>query len=378
MSSLAEVKDVAAQWIARRDGENWNEADGIEFERWLRASTRNRIAYLRVEAAWREANRLKVLGAGARPGVIPSLEDWRSSPFFRHISRNAGTNLLDVEEEEREATTSKRLGMKSSGIRIAFAASFLFALVSVSAWYFWPAGDRYSTLIGVTTAVPLSDGSKATLNTASEIRVAVTQTERRVELAQGEVFFEVEKDPNRPFIVTVGDKRVIAVGTKFSVRRDANDIRVVVTEGKVRFADVATRAPLDVKGATATPGEVFLTAGSIANTHNGRVTIQERSLPQAEELLSWRNGYVVFHETALTDAVAEFNRYNTRKFVIPDSRLVGIPISGNFRFTSIEPFARLLEQGFPVTVERRDDRIILTQRQSQPSTSKRDEASISL
>src|SRR5258708_31044448 len=38
--------------------------------------------------------------------------------------------------------------------------------------------------------------------------------------SQGEAFFEVAKDPSRPFVVRAADKRIIAVGTKFSVRSE--------------------------------------------------------------------------------------------------------------------------------------------------------------
>jgi len=104
-----------------------------------------------------------------------------------------------------------------------------------------PGGTRYSTPVGEIASVPMRDGSKVTLNTDSQIRVTLTDSERRVDLKYGEAFFEVSKDPKRPFVVNAGGKRVIAVGTQFSVRRDANDIQVVVTEG--RFAS-KTRHPL--------------------------------------------------------------------------------------------------------------------------------------
>ena len=49
---------------------------------------------------------------------------------------------------------------------------------------------------------------------------------RVVNLDHGEAYFEVAKDKRRPFIVNAGNKRVIAVGTRFSVMRKGDDIRV--------------------------------------------------------------------------------------------------------------------------------------------------------
>lgn len=172
-----------------------------------------------------------------------------------------------------------------------------------------------------------------------------------MELQQGEAFFEVSKDPQHPFVVTAADQRIVVVGTKFSVRRDGHDVRVVVTEGKVRIEQERAESQ--------TPSRE-LAAGSVARAIGGSVAIEARPLPDVEELLSWRFGYVVFHETSLADAVAEFNRYNTRKIIIEDPEVAALRVSGNFRATNVESFARLLEEGFPIVVERQRDRVMLS------------------
>ena len=349
MDSLSQIKETAAQWLARRGGENWSQADEAQLAQWLDASTGNRIAFLRMEAAWQEADRLKVLGAGFEPGAVPSLEDFRAAPFFRHVSGPVSAPEVLALPENPAAPDA---GIFKPIIRWAVAASVLLAVAFFTWNHDFLTGDVYSTPIGVTAAVPLSDGSKITLNTDSEIRVAVTETERRVNLEQGEAFFEVAKDPKRPFVVRAGNKIITAVGTQFSVRRDHDDVRVVVTEGKVRVEHAS--------GGSVPSAQV--SAGGVASTHHAKVAVQERPLAEAQELLSWRSGYVVFHENTLADVVAEFNRYNTRKFVIQDPDVAGITISGNFRSTNVDSFAQLLEDGFPVSVDRQGDRIVLTKR----------------
>jgi hypothetical protein len=122
------------------------------------------------------------------------------------------------------------------------AATVLLSVVAVGYIVFSQPGERYSTPVGGMASLPLQDGSHVTLNTASRVRVELTAGERRIDLDQGEAFFEVAKDKNRPFVVRAGDKRVIAVGTKFSVLREDSDVRVVVTEGTVRVETIG--APL--------------------------------------------------------------------------------------------------------------------------------------
>ena len=198
-----------------------------------------------------------------------------------------------------------------------------------------------------------------TLNTDSQIRIALTDTERRVELRHGEAFFEVSKDPNRPFVVRAGDQRVIAVGTKFSVRREGDDVEIVVTEGKVRVEDGAAGQGYRVGGSA----DLFLTPGSIARADDAGVLVQRRTLPEAEEHLSWRTGWLMFRNQGLADAIAEFNRYSARKIVIQDPAIASLKIEGNFRATNVEAFVRLLESGFPVRAEVRADQIVLTAKQ---------------
>jgi len=210
-------------------------------------------------------------------------------------------------------------------------------------------GGRYSTPIGGVASFPLKDGSKVTLSTDSEIQVAVTRQERRVRLERGEAYFEVVKDPAHAFTVEVGDKRVIAVGTKFAVRRDAGDIRVVVTEGSVRVETVGRKHTLTEP----------LPAGTVARATDDGTLVQVTSPPEAEDYLAWLRGVLVFHDVTLAEATAEFNRYNSRKSLIEDSAVGALRIAGTFRSTSVDAFVRLLEQGYPMRAEEHEDRIVL-------------------
>lgn len=366
----AEIEETAAAWLAKRDRDSWSEADEAEFALWLKSSTAHRVAFIRLDAMWREANRLKALGAGVRPGAVPIPGEWRLSPFSHTRldeppSDCESWQLLDRADVSRvtAATRSPRVNrcepLWRSLIRSrALAASVTVAMAAGIGGYLLSAGPpAYRTAVGGVEAVALSDGSNVTLNTNSEIRVVVTDTQRRVDLKRGEAFFEVAKDSARPFVVMAGGQRIVAVGTQFSVRRsesDADEVSVVVTEGRVRVGPAAGAA------AALPPAEVA--AGSIARSGAAGVLIQPRPARPVEDYVSWRSGYLVFHETAMAEVVAEFNRYNTTKLVINDSTVASIHIGGNFRSTNVEAFVRLLEDGFaaPIRVERRGEQIVLS------------------
>lgn len=316
--SAARIEEQAADWLARQARGSWSAIDQAQLTQWLEASTAHKVAFLRLEAAWRQANRLKALGVASRP----------------------------------ERTPPPRPGWSHYRVASLAAAVMLVLILGVLGYLWMPGGPSFRTAIGAVTAVPMADGSKVTLNTDSQIRIAVTGHERRVNLGRGEAFFEVAKDPNRPFVVVAGHCRVVAVGTQFSVWRAADEVRVVVTEGRVK-----------VERDDAPAGDVPTTevaAGSIAHAGDAGVLIEHERPGEVEETLGWRRGYLFFHDLALTQAVAEFNRYNRERIVIDSPAVAAIHVSGSFRSTNVSGFVHLLRDGFSINVEQRGDQIILS------------------
>jgi transmembrane sensor len=107
------------------------------------------------------------------------------------------------------------------------------------------------------------------------------------------------------------------------------------------------------------PGEAFLTPGNVASVGDDGIVIEQRPLTEAQDDVSWRQGYLTFHDTSLADAVAEFNRYNTHQVVIEDPAVAEIRISGSFRVRNYEAFTRVLEDGFALHARRSDDTTML-------------------
>jgi transmembrane sensor len=348
-----QIDAAASAWLIRRDSESWSAADQACFEEWLDASTLNRVAFLRLELAWDDAARLKALGAGIAGDNPPPPGHWNVTPFFDPTTPDSPSETESSRAGKVRGSGSPRLGRRGS--RFVAAAALLLA-IGVGAYVgFTPHGELYATPIGGLASVPMADGSQVTLNTDSQIRIALSETERRVELGHGEAFFEVSKDAARPFVVRAGNKRVIAVGTKFSVRREGNVVQVVVTEGKVRVEDRAPAHGYRADGSA----DVFLTPGSIARADDSGVLVQRKTLPEAEQQLSWRAGVLMFRDQTLGEAAAEFNRYNVHKIVIREPSVAALKIEGNFRATNVEAFVRLLESGFPVRAETHADQIVV-------------------
>ena len=334
------IEQCAAAWLARREFNAWADDDEAALQAWLGAETAHRVAFLRLQAAWSESDRLRALAAGWRQPCPPPRGYWTTPAGDR------------IELAPRVPARRARLP------RIAAAAVLLIActLATGLGWRSYNRVDsaQYSTVLGATNTLPLADGSQATLASDSRIDVRLSRQQRHVALEQGEAFFSVAKDPKRPFVVAAGGHDVVAVGTRFSVRRDGPNLRVVVTEGTVRLESRAN-------GRTARPA-ALLPAGSIALVRHDDVLVRSVSLDDAERLLDWRQGLLAFRDTTLAEAASEFNRYNARKLVIGDAEAGALRIGGSFRADNATGFVRLLEQGFPVHAEERGERIVLHSR----------------
>nr|WP_295375219.1 FecR domain-containing protein [Pseudoxanthomonas sp.] len=363
MASSRQIEQAAAAWLARRESSAWAGTDQAALDAWLAESTAHRVAFLRLDAAWNESGRLAALGAGQAPGAAPPRGQWTASPLDRPASQRIASTPAPAPsggppDVARLVFAPREREHRSRWPRVATA---LFAGVLVVAgaglWahhYFYGVVEQasYATALGDLNRVPLSDGSGATLSSDSRIAVSLSRRERHIDLQRGEAFFEAAKDPHRPFVVSAGPRQVVAVGTRFAVRRDGPDLRVVVTEGTVRL-----EASPDAQGHL--QPTTLLPAGSLAIASRNGVVVRTGSVADAERLVDWRSGFVTFRDTSLAEAASEFNRYNARKIVMGDPNVGALRVGGNFRWSNVDAFVRLLEQGFPVRAEAGADRIVL-------------------
>jgi ferric-dicitrate binding protein FerR (iron transport regulator) len=92
--------------------------------------------------------------------------------------------------------------------------------------------DRQQTVV-------LPDGTHVRLNTGSRLLYPsdMNEREKRQVTLTGEAFFEVAKNPDKPFLIDAGEAEVKVLGTVFNVKTTSrkNEIVVAVQEGKVLF-----------------------------------------------------------------------------------------------------------------------------------------------
>ena len=354
-ASSRQIELTAADWLARRESGGWSADDDARLDAWLETATAHRVAFLRLEAAWIESGRLKALAAGRTESGPPARGPWAKTSDHSAGSADddAADRIVPLDALVFNARRPEKPRRRGAGAAIA-ATVLLCGALAVWGWNSYTAVETasYASAVGQLRQLRLSDGTRATLSGDSRIEVAMSRGERRIVLARGEAFFEAAKDRQRLFVVDADARRVVAVGTRFSVRRDGPDLRVVVTEGLVRLESESSQGQPPAPTA-------LLPAGSSALATRSGVLVRAGTVAEAERALDWRGGYLHFDDTPLAEVAAEFNRYSGRTVLMGDDTTAALRIGGNFRWSNVDGFVRLLEQGFDVRVERRGEIIVL-------------------
>jgi transmembrane sensor len=325
MSSTMDIEERAAHWLVRRQEPQWNAADQAQLDAWLRESTLHEVAFLRLEYGWNKVDRLTVL---RRPPVPRhEIEEVRPAPAHRSARRP-----------------------------LAWFAAAAMVLLSVALLYTYGdlfTRDLYATAIGGHEIVPLPDGSRIELNTDTRVRTSFSEETRSVWLERGEAYFDVARDPSRPFVVYAGNRRVTVLGTKFSVRLDpnANRVQLAVAEGRVQLEELRVSEPAPPM--IAIGGEKVIAEGT-------SLRVESRSGKILATDLSWRQGLLTFDQTTLAAAADEFNRYNRKQLVV-EPAAAEIRIGGSFEAANVDGFVRLLHDGFGLNVAQSDSEILISE-----------------
>ncbi|MEJ2457871.1 MAG: FecR domain-containing protein [Novosphingobium sp.] len=310
MNSQAAIEERAAAWLLRMSDGDCSEACAREFEEWLDASFEHAAAYWRLEHGYEQLDRLLSL---------PALE--------------AG-----AEPRRKLPAVSKLLAMAATIAGLVWSGWFLLGdRLTVGT----PHVVAYSTQRGQISELTLADGSQVSLDSGTTVRVGTGPDARKVWIDRGRAFFQVSHDRDHPFQVYAGASDIVDLGTKFVVSRNKAVVATSVLEGKVRFS---LSSPGNSRALTLTPGK-----SAIAT----RATIRPVAgdLRQMRNDLAWREGMVIFEDTPISDAIAEFNRYNQRQLAIHTIKAEHIRIGGKFRFGNIDGFARLMREAYNVDID---------------------------
>lgn len=205
----------------------------------------------------------------------------------------------------------------------------------------------------------LPDGSFVEMKNGAAIKVNYSHEERRVELVSSEAHFEVESNPDVPFIVQARDVEIKAVGTAFSVSISDNEVELLVTEGKVEVYKQSAESDEEVMVPLAQNVEAGQKTVVSTDDIEPDVKVQEVTSQQMDEMLGWKPKRLNFDEVPLSEVVSEFNRRNGYKIHIGDPELENILIVASFHSADTHKLVCLLEGTLDIQANFETNRVVL-------------------
>ncbi len=205
-------------------------------------------------------------------------------------------------------------------------------------------------LAGVKSKIHLPDGSIVNLNAESSIKFNEGFKDSvRCVVLKGEAFFDVAKNPDKPFIVKSGDVITKALGTAFNINAysENSTVNVSLIEGKVEVRSIS-------KGRSA--NSIFLEPGQYVSFQKSNVI--DKGLFDISNVISWKDGIIVFENANYHSVVKELERWFGVTFEFDGSE-PHWNLDANFENASLEQILEVLSHSERFEYQLKEDTVKL-------------------
>jgi len=305
--SAEHIIEQAANWLTRLHDEDVTDADRRAFDTWCQADPRHALAIERMRGLWGSLDTLP-----AKPARI-------------------ALNRAFAPRRPRGAQVAGLVGVLLCG---------WFSLDHLPVWM---ADQR--TGVGERRQIALEDGSRLQLNSNSAVDVKFDGHQRVIELLQGELWVDVAKDAQRPFVVRTDQGTATALGTRYLVKR-AEDGTTVVT---------VIESTVAVKGDSS--DGVKVTAGQRSILDHGRA-----QAPQAldnNDPDAWTRGLLKVNDQPLGDVLQALASYRHGLLRFDAPALQDLRVSGVFKLDDTTAALATLADNLPIQVEYFTDLLVV-------------------
>lgn len=320
---IADPDEQAAEWCLRLSEGPLDETEQVAFDQWIDREGN--------DAAFQDQLRLWDLVELARH--TPEMSCLRAQSVATHPAGARRAWFAQVRPYWRQVGALATAAMLAMAVWTGFRSY---------------ASDNYATAVGEHKVATLDDGSRLTLDARSSVTVRMADERRELSLERGRAKFDVAYDPLRPFVVTVGDRKVIATGTAFSVERIGVQVRVILYEGHVAIV-----AP----GVEGVPSQLRTPGYALTLPPPGYASASKETVDIARSL-NWEQGQLDFQGETLAAAAERINRYAKIPIEIaPDAR--DIQVTGVFSAGQTDAFVEGVSHVHGLHVRREAGQIVL-------------------
>jgi transmembrane sensor len=338
------VQEEAAYWYMELQDDKAKSESYMEWHRWLAASPEHEQAFNDME---RTVLRLAKLGTRPR---LPTPEEMQADDYDGSVPVTDFLRNFDGRKILSERLRS----------RYAIAAGLAaIALVGGLVWNVTkqdPLHGTYAfhTAPGERQTITLAEGSKVSLDADSVLNVTLTPERRSLALVRGEAFFDVARDPARPFVVSAGGTQVQAIGTAFNIRMSEDRTIVAVTEGRVEVTPTSkTELAVAMGGSDIHVAHQISAGQAVSYSRNGHID----ALPAADATIAaaWREGRRQYLGEPLRDVLADVGRYTGRRIELAEGPVGDLKFTGTLRLENSDAWLKGLSVALPVEIDARED-----------------------
>ncbi|MGO4294662.1 FecR family protein [Chitinophaga sp. RAB17] len=333
-----QVDDLIARFLSG----NISAEEQKLLEHWINALAENRSYFLQLREVWQ---------ATAPSGAYDTTAAWDSMQYRTAIAPPMVVNRWKYYFR----------------VAASYTLPFLIGGGLVYAWSSLKKENSNNAMVtvtspkGATTKIELSDGTEVWLNAGSKLQYAQSYNLRGREVKlEGEAFFKVHTNAQKPFTVRASDLRILALGTSFNVKAYPEDKTVVTTlvDGEVKIDGSKTTTPFGLmmkphqhvvykKPLTTNDSEHMKIPASNGDSSTA-APIESREVNNTEIYTAWKDGnWIVAAQTMEELAVTMERRFNV-KVIFKEQELKEYRFSGTFRQETLEQVLNILKLTAPL------------------------------
>lgn len=258
-----------------------------------------------------------------------------------HVMPRAAKERTRRQINEKIKKDMRRVWFKRAS---TIAASILIPVLIISTVYFYKEMDHYKQIPNIVSVnkgqragITLPDGTIVHLNSESKLTYTPDFNGKLREVVlEGEAFFEVTPNKEKPFIVKTSVFDVEVLGTSFnvSVYNDENIVETALMEGKVKL----TMQGCPSKPVYLTPSQKFIYSRS---DRQGTISIMEGDTERA-----WKQGILAFSAEPLEEVFRKIERWYGVTMHYDKESLVNDNFTGQFKMISIQEMMNILRMHY--------------------------------
>jgi ferric-dicitrate binding protein FerR (iron transport regulator) len=298
-----------------------NDDEQKQLALWRKENPANDSLFLHSETIWNEA----------RPQTI----DLQTDAAWQKVRKQIGS--------------AKTLRLSFSGKYVAMAAAVVFI---AAIWVYYSVSgssvQTYYTSAHQIKTITLPDNSTVTLNENSKLTFEPWSDNERTVKLQGEAFFEISPNPQKPFIISTSRTSTRVLGTSFIVKayeHDTQDILHVFT-GKVLFKSMGSGK------------EVIAIANDEAIAGNsGNVSMDENADINA---FAWQTHQLLFSNTRMSEVIHTLEKTFNVTIKCENENILRCHFTGEFKDAKLEQVLQVICKTLDLGYTRKANQILLT------------------